>query len=477
MSRFVTVASLETDDILAEIFREFVFWADDDILHCGDGPWVLSHVCRSWRKITLTHPEVWSTIHLEDPDFDSLGVINARWDDADDDLEDTSQRLFDLLNLALARSQNVPLNVKLNVSSTDDESGLSVRLIRAVVAHSNRWKSADLTITTDNLPLFAPIRNRLSLLTELTLGSTTLGVFAQPFPFTNNAPRLERVDLNGFHHRITSLPWRSIRHFSEMHIFRSPPSATESYLNLLRTNPELESVELTYSSRASSPQSSVTHRSLRRLVTSEPDILRHLNLPKLEELVVSEPKDGTFAAIASLLQRSRCSLRSLHLAGFALVDKEALAIFGSCNQSLRELTLVSTGYDEHVKTILELLMRKLHDTSFLSSLEVLKIIISRDYDEMRPMKKPYAISFIDDTFVDMVVARWDRRLTANSGPHLKRVFVLVELPSTVGLSKSRGVEHLRRMGDEGLDVFVRARDPRGLDFEQDAKDISYVYDV
>jgi hypothetical protein len=109
----------------------------------------------------------------------------------------------------------------------------------------------------------------------------------------------------------------------------------------------------------------------------------------------------------------------------------------------------------------------------------LDIIISRDYDEFDapPMKRPCTIGFINDTFVEMIAARWGRRTAAQGRAHLKRVFVLVELPSTVGLSKTRGVERLQKMCDEGLDVLLKARDPRALDLSQDAKELSYVYNV
>jgi hypothetical protein len=364
------------------------------------------------------------------------------------------------------------------MSVEDSSASLPERLIGAVVAHSNRWKTADLKITTSLIPLLAPIRDRLSLLTELTIMS--FGNTVQPFSYAGNAPRLTDITLVDYPHELLNVPWSSIRRFSETQLMygrNSSVNQTERCLKMLRDNPQLESLDVTYSSAApSSSKSALTHRSLRRLATAEGNLIRCLTLPNLEEIVV-EPRDDTMAAIRGLLKRSKCTLRSLRLIDF-LLDTDVLAVLSSCTK-LQTLVVRLTGWDAEIKEVMDLLVKKLAEPSFLPCLEDLDIIISRDYDEFDapPMKRPCTIGFINDTFVEMIAARWGRRTAAQGRAHLKRVFVLVELPSTVGLSKTRGVERLQKMCDEGLDVLLKARDPRALDLSQDAKELSYVYNV
>ncbi|KAJ7094361.1 hypothetical protein C8R44DRAFT_814296 [Mycena epipterygia] len=216
MSRLlITGLHSQSDEILAQIFLEHVEWATEDITHTSEGPWVPSHVCRSWRTIALAHPELWSTIRVEGPDNDDCDSEDEL--DLDPDASDSEDSGFSgtelgrppkalfLLDLALERSQDHPLEVTLEFGMVEDtENGMAAvmrrmgeeapsakalnqKLIRAVVAHSNRWKTAELQITNALIPLFAPISNRLSLLTKLTIW--TFEESPAPFPWARHAPR------------------------------------------------------------------------------------------------------------------------------------------------------------------------------------------------------------------------------------------------------------------------------------------------
>ncbi|KAJ7692142.1 hypothetical protein B0H17DRAFT_547465 [Mycena rosella] len=476
--RLVTGTHSQSDQILAQIFLEHVEWGGvEDILHTSHGPWVPSRICRSWRNITLAHPELWSIINVEGPDAADV-FLN------DDPPGSTPKTLF-LLNLALERSQSYPLEVTLRFDThlTDDNTtALHQNLIRAVVAQSNRWRTADLHVGSAFVPCFAPIRGRLSTLTKLSLATFGDGA-PEEFLYAKIAPCLSDIALIGYHHEIVALPWGSIRRFSETSLFPNPDDfkraadQTKAYLSLLRNNPRLESLEVTYpepSPSSDSPESTQTHLALRRLVTAEGNLIRSLTLPHLEELVLDIENDDTVPAIRELLARSKCSLRSLRLINFTF-DEDVLAILSS-SSTLQTLIVRLTSWDKGHGETMQRLMTKFAEPSFLPCLQDLDIIISRDYNASPYLTAPSTIGFVDDAFVAILAARWARRRAAGHA-HLQRVFVLVELPATVGLSKTRGVGGLQKMCDEGLDVFLRARDPRALDLEQDAKDISYVYPV
>ncbi|KAK6997526.1 hypothetical protein R3P38DRAFT_3059975 [Favolaschia claudopus] len=458
------------NETLAEIFHQYVHLDDSDIVYYGGGPWVLSSVCHSWRYVALAHPTLWSFIRVENlhylcGDVGRLLTSSASYDD------ENTCGILHLLNLALQRSKARPLHVRMNVS-TVDHSRLLEYIIRAIVAHCDRWKTADLTITREITSLFAPISTHLSLLSELTLSS--FEDFPQQFPYAAIAPSLTRVTLKGFRHTIVPLPWPSVRHFAEQHIWQSPIAATNSFLTLLQLNAQLESLDLAYDCPYPSAKSPLTHQSLRRLATSEPDIIRSLTLPQLEELVI-ENRKGILPAVRSLLRRSECSLRSLHLVDFAF-SQNTIALLSLCNNTLRSLIVRLTDFEPDDKESMEKLVQKLAEPFFLPSLEALAIVIFRDYhsEDSNFMERPCDLSFIDDTFVDILADRWRRRLVEGQA-HLKRAFVLVDLPSAVTLSQTHR-DHLRQMCDEGLDVTITARDPEGLDLSKDAKDISYVYD-
>ncbi|KAJ6584828.1 hypothetical protein B0H19DRAFT_1319397 [Mycena capillaripes] len=300
------------------------------------------------------------------------------------------------------------------------------------------------------------------------------GDYPRPFPYVQNAPRLTNVALRDCAHEIVPLPWTSIRCFSEMQEMSTEP--VEKYLKLLRKTPHLESLDVSYpSNSSSSSQSTLTHRSLRCLRTSDGNLIRCLSLPNLEELSI-EPTADTMPAIRDLLKQSKCSLRKLRLTKFTL-DKDTVDILSSCI-NLQTLIVSMTGWNAKVKETTELSVEKLADPSFLPCLEDLDIAIWPKYAKDRaPLKRPHPIAFINDAFVDILAARWEGRRTTQGGAHLKRVSVVVQLPSTVGLSKTRGVDRLRKMCHEGLDVVIKARDPRALDLDQHAKLISYVFNV
>ncbi|KAJ7175474.1 hypothetical protein C8R46DRAFT_1249093 [Mycena filopes] len=446
----------QPDKVLAQIFQEHVEQSDGDISCTSDGPWLLSHVCRLWRETVLDHPELWSIVSVVEPE---TYVSNSYLGD-----------LLLLLNLALGRSRNHPLEVKLEFNNAGEhtravmrsmgvEDGRTIllhRLISAVVAHSNRWKKADLNIAPVFIPLFAPIRNRLPFLTEFTLATT--GDSTASFPHTQNAPSLTEVTLVEYSREIVSIPWSSIRKFSETQITprRASLKVVDGFVKFLRENPNLEALAASYPS-AQLSQSSLTHRSLRRLTIDEGNLIH----------------SDTAAVIRGLITRSKCSLRHLWLFEFTL-NEDVVAILSSSSK-LHTLAVRPAGWNKKVKKTMDLLIKKLADPAFLPGLEVLDIIISRtDEDDPPLMSRPCQISFINDAFVDMLAERWERR--AKGGAYLKKVFVLVQLPATVGLSRTRGVARLQKLCDEGLEVFLRARDPRGLNLQEDAKDISYVYE-
>ncbi|KAF8122747.1 hypothetical protein K438DRAFT_1792942 [Mycena galopus ATCC 62051] len=409
MSRLIAGLHSQSDEIMAEIFREHVKWETEEITATSCGPWVLSYRSQHYPlEIRL--------------DFHGMGT--------------------DPSVAALTRSMGI---------TDPGAETLRKQLLSAVVAHSDRWKVAELRISSAAIPYFASIHNHLPILADLTIVMFASAVSTiQRFPYTQNAPCLTNITLYDYPHEYIDLPWSSTRSFSERSLFprsHSPTDAAGSYLKLLRNNPNLEYLDVTYP--LSSPsRSPLTHFSLQCIFANEGNLMRSLTLPNLQQVVV-QPKPGTMPALRDLLARSKCSLKCLHFVEFTL-DEDALAIFAG-STSLHTLMLRITRWDAAAKKTMKLLVKKLEDASFLSHLENLDIII-RDECFPEPKERPFKMGFIGDLFVEMLGARWERRRVCE-GKHLQRIFVLVDLPSTV-------------------------RDPHALDSDlTDARFISYVYDT
>ncbi|KAJ7471026.1 hypothetical protein FB451DRAFT_325048 [Mycena latifolia] len=201
--------------------------------------------------------------------------------------------------------QDYPLEVTLDFSTSeaesDDEDGMATHMRGVGLLESS----------------IAALHSRLVMYFEKP---------ARPFPYARNAPRLTDITLDDYPHENIALQWSSIRHLSEIclpPIDASPlTNLTATYLKLLRDNPRLESLQVSYDSPPSPfPSSSLftpMHHSLRRLVTTEESLIRALTLPHLEELNLEAKNLNAILAIRDLLTRSKCALQKLRLNYFGL---------------------------------------------------------------------------------------------------------------------------------------------------------------
>ncbi|KAF9021145.1 hypothetical protein BDZ89DRAFT_1071719 [Hymenopellis radicata] len=484
----------EADKILSIVFRERVKWTVKDALSVDDGPWVLSHVCKSWRMICLSHPELWSAISFgAQGDDDSDSDFNSEEGGSLGPVAGLNSDPLSLLNLVLERTQTQPLKITLEfaLGTAYVNTLLSHQLIQALVSQSHRWEEADLNITNAEISLFAPIRNRLSQLVKLSIALfNDDDELPGRFPYTENAPRLSDLTLYGLPHQNVSVPWARITHFSEelhqqasTHGSRRSVDASKVFLEILRANPHMESFRVDYPGlyKSSGVPSRFNHPSLRYFSARDSRLIGALILPKLNELFVDKPIFSTLPALRQLLSRSQCSLRSFRLAESSIND-EVITLL-SITVQLEELVLQHVGWDAVDDTMMCGLIQRMSEASFLPNLAVLDIDISPAESsdfllESVVVDKPTKLGFVNDAFVAMIAKRWERRAESKWGAHINAVSVWCELPATVSLSRTRGVMELRRLSDEGLDVVVKTRDPRALKIEDgDGKDVSYVYNL
>ncbi|KAJ3989125.1 hypothetical protein F5890DRAFT_134963 [Lentinula detonsa] len=127
-----------------------------DIFDLKNGPWVLGQVCRRWRSIALSIPQLWSTFYVRLP---------RRKDSA-----------VDVLQAWLGRSGNCPLQFQITATLgfCGHQSGYA--LLTTLARTSSRWQSVDLVDVSmkflDTLAMQREIRSSsFPLLKELSLRS------------------------------------------------------------------------------------------------------------------------------------------------------------------------------------------------------------------------------------------------------------------------------------------------------------------
>ncbi|KAF5327623.1 hypothetical protein D9619_004634 [Psilocybe cf. subviscida] len=127
-------------EVLQEIFQHCVpEKVEETVVDTRYAPVLLTHICRSWRRIATATPVLWSSVHivLPRPKPDVRGQTQA-----------IHNRTLRAVTEWLSRSASLPLHVSIldpdtRFSVTDP---LSERLIKLVLSYSHRWRSLSLNI-------------------------------------------------------------------------------------------------------------------------------------------------------------------------------------------------------------------------------------------------------------------------------------------------------------------------------------------
>jgi hypothetical protein len=118
-----------TENKHEEYYSSFISY---DSLHPKHPSWILASVCRPWRNIMESLPNVWANIHIQ-TSFYHLS-------------DKTLHNLFvSRLQLVITRSKSVPLNLKLDFRDFKRKSyyktSLHRTLMSLLMAHYPRWRS------------------------------------------------------------------------------------------------------------------------------------------------------------------------------------------------------------------------------------------------------------------------------------------------------------------------------------------------
>jgi hypothetical protein len=180
------------------------------VMHSSEAPVLLGRVCSEWRRISLSTPEVWSSLHIVPPNvnFSNLTSSTARF-----------ERKRELIEMWLGRSGACPLNISFVwfASDSQDEIKLCASLLEALVPTCGRWRMLDFQVPLKMFKPFIGLTVKdVPLLEGLSLmdNRTPLGIDKWPesLVFAESATNLKNFTLTFFSGglRLPSIPWHQL---------------------------------------------------------------------------------------------------------------------------------------------------------------------------------------------------------------------------------------------------------------------------
>ncbi|KAJ7161140.1 hypothetical protein C8R46DRAFT_1106595 [Mycena filopes] len=346
---------------------------------------VLGQICRLWRQIALSTPELWNTVDLR-----RTGGLHRRSSGLD------RQPPFRLQTF-LSRAASRPLSISLSILRSKDTSMLDV-----LASHSRTWGNLNFVGPFQDLNAFRTITHQLPLLKSLQLildrqpDDDAFGTMFQ------HAPLLRTVHLCRFGSQQYALPWSQL---TSLHILIC---SGPDFAKILGWTPNL--IHLAVES-----------------VFIEPGARPFPPLPRLQSLVFVDARDPSQPTLISLLatplQKLRIGTRNRlcppipHSASLeelwvnitveeGLGDENLHSIslnsFAGMTR-LRSLTLVVHYPDPTTSVSVGRLIHRLAvDLAFLPALESLAITLLQNSFTGRSQHP----SFDMDTLSAMLCARW-----------------------------------------------------------------------
>ncbi|KAJ7654648.1 hypothetical protein DFH06DRAFT_1329910 [Mycena polygramma] len=194
------------------------------------------------------------------------------------------------------------------------DSQTQVEIFQRLAKHCSRWEELDLTLTSALLPLFASLRGRLPLLRRVWIqwaeerSQTTL----TSMDVFDGAPSLVDVGIYSQYRFLPfSLPVQQLTHYDLDAPWRTHQA-------ILKTSPKLVEARIVvrFDHEPWPPEEGIIELPcLRRLYASCPEVLHHIRVPALEDLMLRRLSSPTDARnVLSSITRSACALQRLCLA-------------------------------------------------------------------------------------------------------------------------------------------------------------------
>ncbi|KAF9463955.1 hypothetical protein BDZ94DRAFT_1321498 [Collybia nuda] len=224
-------------DIIQVIFCHCLPTDRNAVMSAKEPPLLLGRICSGWRRIALSTPDLWTTLHVSIPNC-QVSSHYIKW-----------RRVAEAVKSWLNLSGGLPLSISAACSALvggqpDRETSLNITyLMNLFIRHSRRWENIDFILP---IPEFIAIMASLTeadvpLLKSATLESTVFNpTNLWPSVSILNAPTLREVSIISFKHTdfLQPLPWAQLTglHLEDStHMWSDTPSLNElDAINILK---------------------------------------------------------------------------------------------------------------------------------------------------------------------------------------------------------------------------------------------------
>ncbi|KAJ7700315.1 hypothetical protein B0H17DRAFT_1128738 [Mycena rosella] len=292
------------NEIVSEIFIHFLpIYPHRSPLIGPRSPALLGQICRKWRDIALSTPELWRAVRL---------TLNKK--------RRLAQQLH-LLESSLERSGSGRLSIELCLKSGDADTEIwELPFLQTITRYCARWEHLKLYISPKSL---SSIEGPLPLLRRFRIGVYS-HVRKSSTPAFLMAPLLSTVHMHTCHYSLFSiLPW------SQLTVLTAKWITEREFTHVLSQAVNLVFCQFTIYDLGieQQPRRDVVLPSLETLILSEflhsnPLLksLELLTLPALRRLQIAEPflQPDPIGTLVSLVSRSGCILQELCITSSSL---------------------------------------------------------------------------------------------------------------------------------------------------------------
>ncbi|KAF7343737.1 F-box domain-containing protein [Mycena sanguinolenta] len=364
----------------AEILGEIFCWSLSlfSVPNLKYAPWVLTHVSRRWRAVTISRSSLWSHIYL---DF----TIKKKYSLA-------------MVRTQIERARTLQISF---VGHRGPDSHLQVDMLQLLLHHSSICEEIYLILTPALVASITGWQGHFPLLRRawLQCDGQEAEASIDSVDFFAIAPSLADITVYSEHHFIpTLLP---AHHRITRYDFAAPWS---THYELLKSLPNLREVRIVRRFDRGvpwpKPGQPIHLLHLQKMYVSSPECLDYLSAPVLREIAIRPRKHvDTRNHLERFITRSSCIIRRLCIVGTPEVQpvEEILSQY----PSIAELALRIIDIKQNEKTECDVLTTFLTRFTISDSARILPHISKLDFG----CDNPEAISY--PLYVNMLHSRWN----------------------------------------------------------------------
>lgn len=407
-------------------------------LNTQKGPWKYGHICRAWRGVVLSFPQLWSKLDIS-PFLTSRPRV-------------ASIVAAELLH----RSRDLPLTINTTFDHPTDPHLWIGEVLDVLITHSHRWKDVTLVIPAIHIAKLGCVKGCVPQLETLSLTlktrwpnpASSLGTF-DAFRI---APRLKNLTLDlGDQIPVFDIPWSQLKVCDIVQYLGGQHLCIIPYLHNV--------IECTFrEDSCAGPSHNTTDYAiplprLKRLIDETTLFYEFIAAPALEYLdCFVDGDDQDLEAFSAFLARSAChSLEYLDLGVSNLYDSAAFNLVAEpVLDNLTTLLLKVEEYDDcPIISFLTIRFRHADDEDIpLPRLKTLKL--HAHHEE--------AVSKVDtDGLLKMADSRYNAGLPLDVF-HFRMIAPKIDLPLLIPILCPRTKKRFDALGRKGHHIFLHIQE-------------------